>query len=220
MRAGYATRLMNGSLQDAFAKVRADSRLQFVFPSVTPPPKPPHWLVALSQGLMVVFKLIGSLWPVLKVVIWLVIVTALITGVVYLALFAWRCRRRSSRAPKKTVAMALEAWRPSEGQARALLAEADAMAAAGRFEEAAHLLLLRSVEDIQNRRPAAVRPSLTSRDIANLDALPAAARDAFSTIAAVVEASWFGGQSVDADGFIRCRRVYEAFALPEAWVRA
>src|SRR5690606_1197116 len=53
------------------------------------------------------------------------------------------------------------------GAARALLAEADALAAAGRFAEATHLLLYRSVEDIETRRPGLVRPAMTSRELAD-----------------------------------------------------
>src|SRR3546814_10172873 len=48
------------------------------------------------------------------------------------------------------------------GAARALLAEADALAAEGRFAEAAHLLLYRSVEDIEGRRPGLVKPDRKS----------------------------------------------------------
>ena len=47
------------------------------------------------------------------------------------------------------------------GAARARLADADALAAAGRFAEAVHLLLYRSVDDISDRRPGLVRPAMT-----------------------------------------------------------
>jgi Domain of unknown function (DUF4129) len=198
----------------AFAQVRADPSLQFAFPaSEAFNARPPGWLLALIKGIV-------AIWPFLQAMIWVVIAGVAIAGGVYLALHLNERRRRPKPARPAPEASALPAWRPSEHQARALLAEADAMAAAGRFEDAAHLLLLRSIEDIRQRRPAAVRPALTSRDIAGLEALPPAARSAFAAIAEVVEASWFGGRAVDAPGFAHCRRVYEAFALPTAWTAA
>ena len=84
------------------------------------------------------------------------------------------------------------------GAARALLSEADALAAEGRFAEAVHLLLYRSVEDIDGRRPGLVKPAMTSRDLAEARDLPGVARDAFSRIARAVEISLFGGRSIDA----------------------
>ena len=62
---------------------------------------------------------------------------------------------------------------------------------AGRYSEAAHLLLFRSIEDIDARRPDLVRPALTSRDIAALPRSPARPRRAFARIAMMVERSLF-----------------------------
>jgi hypothetical protein len=62
-----------------------------------------------------------------------------------------------------------------------------------------------------------VRPALTSRDIARLDAMPGEARTAFGRIAEAVERSFFGGRAVDADVFGRCRADYQAFAFSEGW---
>ena len=100
-----------------------------------------------------------------------------------------------------------------------LLADADALAARGLYAEAAHILLLRSVQDIEKRQPNAVRVSLTTREIMALKALPDAARPAFSRIGRTVESSLFGGAPVDSDAFAECRQAYEAFALPDAWAR-
>jgi hypothetical protein len=59
--------------------------------------------------------------------------------------------------------------------------------------------------------------SLTSRDIAKVEALPRQARDVFSGIAEAVEQSLFGGRPLDRDGFIRCRQAYEAFTEAGSW---
>lgn len=108
-------------------------------------------------------------------------------------------------------------WRPEAGPARALLAEADALAAQGLFSDAAHLLLFRSIEDIDARRPNLVRPALTSRDIAGTHQLPAVPRRAFSTIVLLVERSLFGGKQLVENDWSRCRAAYEEFAFAGAW---
>jgi hypothetical protein len=110
-----------------------------------------------------------------------------------------------------------EAWRPAPEQARALLEEADRLAAEGLYVEAAHLILLRSIQDIHARRPRAVAVSLTSRDIAGLEALPPPARTLFSGIAEAVEISLFGGRPLDREGYARCRDAYQDFAEAGSW---
>ncbi|MEO8113408.1 MAG: DUF4129 domain-containing protein, partial [Phenylobacterium sp.] len=105
-----------------------------------------------------------------------------------------------------------------DGQgARSLLEEADRLAAEGAFDAAAHTLLFRSLEDIAGRRPGLLRPALTSRDIAQIDAMPPSARQAFAAIAQAVEHSFFGGRTLAAGDFARCRAAYESFAFAEGW---
>jgi hypothetical protein len=115
------------------------------------------------------------------------------------------------------LAAGAEPWRPAPEEARALLEEADRLAAEGRFVDAAHLILLRSIQDIQARRPRAVAVSLTSRDIAGLEALPPPARALFSGIAEAVEISLFGGRPLDRDGYARCRDAYSNFVEAGSW---
>lgn len=79
------------------------------------------------------------------------------------------------------------------------------------------LILHRSIEEIDDRRPRLVRPAFTAREIGRLDDIPQSARATFAAIAAVVEHSLFGGRPVDAAAFAACRRAYAAFALPGAW---
>jgi hypothetical protein len=110
-----------------------------------------------------------------------------------------------------------ETWRPAPEVARALLEDADRLAEQGLYEEAAHLILLRSIQDIAARKPRAVQPSLTSRDIASLTVLSSSARETFTGIALAVEESLFGGRPMSREGFGRCRQAYEAFAAPGAW---
>ncbi len=106
---------------------------------------------------------------------------------------------------------------PDEAEARSLLREADALARDGRFAEAVHLLLFRSIEDIQTRRNKPLPKALTSREIGALDGLPQRPRLALGPIIALVERSFFGGYTVDQTGWTKARAAYEAFAFGEAW---
>ena len=107
--------------------------------------------------------------------------------------------------------------RPERSRAAALLEDADALAAEGRFAEAVHLLLFRSIDDIQEKHSGLVARSLTSREIGALSILPSAVKDALSPIIRIVERSFFGGRDVDADGWQEARSSYETFAFGGAW---
>jgi hypothetical protein len=127
----------------------------------------------------------------------------------------WRLPRRRSLA--EPVAVADEEWTPDAAPVRAWLREADALAAERRYAEAAHSLLIRSVEDMARRRPRLVRPALTSRELAASPDVPVPARALFSDIAALVERSLFGGRAVAADDWQVARAAYTDYALPQAW---
>jgi len=110
-----------------------------------------------------------------------------------------------------------EAWRPEEAQAVQLLDEADVLANAGRYDEAARLLLHRSIGEIDAHRPDLVRPALTSRDIAGHPLLPTGPAAAFARIAALVERSLFARRPLGADDWQDCRAAYREFAFVEGW---
>ena len=80
-----------------------------------------------------------------------------------------------------------------------------------------HLLLFRSIEDIQTRIEIGVPRSLTAREIGKLGFLPDRARTALSPIIAIVERSFFGGRDVDESGWHTARASYEDFAFGEQW---
>jgi Domain of unknown function (DUF4129) len=77
--------------------------------------------------------------------------------------------------------------------------------------------LLRSVEDIERRKPNMLKPSSTAREISVAQSLPERARDTFGLIARHVEASLFGGRNLDAGGWDQCREAYGRFALAGEW---
>ena len=197
-------------LAKAHARLLEDQSLQFDRAGFSPP-EVPAWLRWFPDAL-------DAIAPLLKWAFWigLILLAALIVFAIGREIV--RLRRPPSR-PKKPGSPVVEEWRPDARAAKDLLADADALAARGLYAEAAHILLLRSVQDIEKRQPNAVRVSLTTREIMALKALPDTARPAFSKIGRTVERSLFGGAPMDADAFAECRRAYEAFALPDTWVR-
>lgn len=191
----------------AHERMLADRTLQFDFPAITPP-RPPAWLKVVGEVLEAIAPLLGYLF-------WIA-VAAGVGLILFMIVREILTRTGVVAAPARREMIAELDLRPTAEQARVLLADADALAADGRFAEAAHLLLLRRVQDIRDQRPGLVQPSLTSRDIAALPELPDGARGAFAAIAVVVERSFFGGRDVGADDWSLCRRTYEAFALDGA----
>ena len=212
------------ALASAQARLMGDKTLQFSFAKAPPPPtqRPlPHWLQAFLHWLGDVLRAIaGFFGGVGKLSEWLFIGgLVLVLGLVLFFIGREIIRARwpglvRRKLPPKPQAVD---WRPEASAARALLEDADRLAAAGDYAEAVHLILYRSIEDIEGRRPRLLRPAFTAREIAELPGLPEPARHTFAVIAYVVEHSFFGGRAVDADGFKECRRAYEAFAFPGAW---
>ncbi len=186
------------------ALMQADG-LQHAFSAMPAPKPPPPWLEPL-------FRALQAATPVLKVVFWagviagaLLLLWVIVRDLPFAAAFR---RRRKPAAPAAD-------WRPDAAAARALLEDADRLAREGRFEEAIHLLLFRSIEDIAVRRPGAIRAAFTSRDIVEAAPLSEAGRSAFRVITEAVERSFFAGRPAGSADFDRCRGHYEAFALAE-----
>jgi len=198
----------HSSFEQAHQALKGQGDFQFSFPLYVAP-KEPEWVKALGQFLHDNGHWLGWLaW---------IVVGALVLYILYRLAMAYGpdiVKWRPGKKPEKPLLQQAVTWRPTEIQARQLLKESDALAAQGRYSEAVHLLLLRSIEDIQERRAGLVRPTLTSREIAMLRALPGPARQAFNFIARVVERGRFAALPIGADDFRACRQEYEAFALP------
>ena len=193
-------------IAEAHQRLLADKSIQFDLVPFTVE-KPPPWLADLV-------KFLSS--PAVKWSFWIVVGLAVLAILALILHHFWGIPlpwKRRKEAPAEDV----ESWQPAVEPARALLREADALAAQGRFDEAAHLLLFRSIEDIEARRPRLVRPALTSRDIAGAPNIPPEPRSAFSTIVALVERSLFGGRALAEPDWRECRSAYERFAFAEAW---
>ena len=188
----------DAALADAHHRMVTSGRVQLDLP-VFEPPQLPDWLRPL-------FEALARAGPLVEYGFW--------TGVALVLLWAlWRLARwlipllRQWRRDAADAAPA-EQWAPELAPTRALLVEADGLAAAGAYAEAVHLLLLRSVEQIEARFPGQLRQSWTSRDIARAAILPPAMAAAFGAIAAVVEAGLFGRQPVGEAAWRQCREAY------------
>lgn len=194
----------------AFSQVRGDSDIQFTASFAKPPEPPPEWwgdvIKWLGKVLEPVAQALAYVWPVLSKLL----MGALVVGVLALL---WVILSPYIADWRERGASAVPDWTPDRDVARKLLEEADALAAAGRYDEAAHLLLYRSIEDIEARRPGLLKPSSTSREIGAFLALSERARSAFGVIAGHVEASFFARRPLDRSAWDSSREAYRAFAL-------
>lgn len=196
------------ALAAAHSQLLGDSDLQFRFGTFLPD-KPPDWLAP-------VLRFFTTIAPAMKIVFWC-LVAALAAYLLFLAGRELWLRRRTSSREKPALTPEWPEWRPARADAELLLSDADILASRGKYDEAVHLILLRSIQDIGRHRPAAVKPALTSREISLLGSLPDSARHAFATITGVVERSLFGGCAATATEFRACRDEYERFAFSETW---
>ncbi|MCE9522199.1 MAG: hypothetical protein K8S25_07175 [Alphaproteobacteria bacterium] len=186
----------------------ADPSLQFRIEH-TPPPKPPEWLSWLEP----LADLIKFISPVLGYVFWAGVIV--IAGMIAYAILNEVLRRLPRNAPASSEPFVAPEpqFRPAAARAHALLEEADRLAREGRFAEAVRILLHRSIEDMEQAFPAAIAPSMTSREISKLQYLSAGGRATFTKIAEAVEASLFGGRALNATHFADCRAAYSNFVF-------
>jgi hypothetical protein len=202
--------------------VRAASDIQYAPVKVPEQSPPPEWLQRFFKWLGEVLEpfgdflanVFGSIGRFLgvsgQVIMWSTLALAA-TLIVYLL---WRTfAPMLANAPRGGPGETAPEWAPDARQALALLEDADKLAAEGRFEEATHLLLKRSVGQIVEARPGLLEPSSTAREIAELPDLSHGARSAFGVIAERVERSLFALRSLSAEDWQAARAAYAEFAL-------
>lgn len=192
--------------------VRGDATIQYApLPPYRPPP-PPDWLKTLGEWLEKLFaplgKALGLSWPVVE---WLLIALAALA----VLFIAWRLAQPLLSRMRHAPPPAEPEWAPGRAEALALLEDADRLAAEGRFGEAAHLLLQRSVRHIAEVRPEWLMPASTAREIMHMPALPRRARAAFATIAERVERSRYALRALDERDWTEARAAYADFALQQ-----
>jgi len=200
---------------EGWEKLREAGDIQFApvdIPDIPPPE--PTWF---SRAIDALLQFLGTiLQPVAGFIAnfwWLFAIAAAALALYFLARL-YGPLARTARASAATGAIAdAPDWRPDESESLALLEDADRLAAEGRFDEATHLLLMRSVGQIAAARPDWVEPSSTARELAALPALPDAARAAFRIVADRVERSLFALRSLDRADWEAARAAYAEFAL-------
>ena len=206
-------------LEHALAALEADEGLQKARPEWTPEPRENNRRNRsgpnpIAEFFAALFRVIG---PLLGYLLIMIIILAILAGLYMVFGESITLRGRQKDAHDSPDVSTVPNLRPAQAQARALLEDADALAAQGRFAEAVHLLLFRSIDDIQKQRSGVIVRSLTSREIGALGVLPTSVRDALLPIIRIVERSFFGGQDVTEKGWTEARASYERFAFGEAW---
>jgi hypothetical protein len=204
----------DGDIQ--WQELRSADDIQFSPIEPTQPPEPPdwwkdfiEWLGNLLAPVADFFAALGRLIGVSgQVIMWLFIGIAVLLIGLLIFRFVSSGSIRRSKAPEPEAQ-----WTPDSAEALALLDDADRLAAEGRYDEATHMLLKRSVGQIAAARPGLLEPSSTAREISSMPALSQAARGAFGTIAERVERSLFALRSLSADDWQAARAAYAEFAL-------
>ena len=209
----------NGDFLRDWQAVRGDDSIQYAPLPEPEEPETPEWLERFLDWLGDVFSPVGEAlatamgaiglsWPVLQ---WALLALAVLGVGVLVFRFVQPFRHRAPEPTRQPE------WAPDRHAALDLIAEADRLAAEGRFDAATHLLLQRSVGQIAELRPDLLRPSSTAREIAALPVLSDAAREAFAAIATRVERSLFALRRLDETDWQAARAAYSRFALgPEA----
>lgn len=163
----------------------------------------PGWLFSIFENDVVLafFRVVGD---IMQVVFWIGLV-AIAGLVIYFAYRTFAARVGRNRPQK---AKPLAPYTPSEAVLRDLLREADALAASGDHAGAARLLLRRSIEDLERRRPGAISRAMTAREIGMLDLLTEKTREAYSAIATLVERAHYAHRPITESDYASARHGY------------
>lgn len=148
---------------------------------------------------------------------------ALLAGIAALVLFflgnlaldlvrnrgAFKPNREPAAAPPRPVETP-----PMEGRRadRGTLAEADRLAAEGRFSEAIHHLLLAALARLHHELGPRIAPALTGPEVLRLPVLPPAAVEPLTRLVQLSEINHFGGRSAAEPDYRRCRDDFLRFS--------
>ncbi|MEP1422265.1 MAG: hypothetical protein ABJK59_10895 [Erythrobacter sp.] len=198
--------------------VRNDPDIQFEEFAMAPPEvREPGWFDAILGGIAEflswilgpIGQFLGLNWNIIQ---WVLLGLLAAFVLYWIARSVGPLARSGAGDSAKTAAGSDPEWQPSQEESAALLEDADRLAAEGRFDEATHLLLKRSVTQIAATRPDWVEPSSTARELAALPALSTPARSAFKTISERVERSLFALRTLDRNDWEAARGAYADFA--------
>ena len=123
-----------------------------------------------------------------------------------------RFGRKQRPAKPAAEAPRIETVPPAQREAeRRTLAEADALAAEGRFSEAIHLLLLVAMERLRRELGPRVAPAMTSREVLRLSPIPENVTAPLTRMVALSEIKHFGGRAADEPDYRICREDFLRF---------
>jgi Domain of unknown function (DUF4129) len=157
-----------------------------------------------------------------KLVVWAMIAIAIGLVVFFLGGLAWDLLRGRSGFKRKHrqkvegptfVETPLATRRTAEERT---LAEADKLAAEGRFSEAIHLLLLVALERLRRELGPRIAPAMTSREVLRLAPIPGEAAAPLTRMVALSEINHFGGRRAAAQDYGACRSDFLQFSGLEA----
>jgi hypothetical protein len=183
-------------IEKAKAAVMANGDLQLQLPSGAEPPG--GWNFSLSDI------------PIPPLLLWAILIAGALALLFYLlrdALPLWRRSRDGTWQAPGIEGAGLQAR--SAGEA---MQAADALARQGRYVEAMHVLLLKSLADMRQSLGLHIAESLTSREILRKVTLPEAGEAALRDIVGRVEWTYFGEHEADASDYEACRGRFDEFA--------
>jgi len=149
---------------------------------------------------------------VLSLVQWVLIAAAAVAVVALLAIL-WRAPLDSRPRPPVSPGSAPEASLPP-ADPRHLLARADELAAAGRFAEAMHYVLLAAMARLAGGQQRKSADSLTSWELLRAAALAPHQSQALRDLVLRVERAWFGQRPAGPDDYRQVRGSFEEFVSP------
>ena len=176
-------------IEKARTAVMADGDLQLQLPSGTEPPD--GWSFSLPDI------------PIPAALLWVILIAGVLAIAFYLfkdALPLWLRARDGNWQTPGPERGSLQSR--SAGEA---MQAADELAQQGRYVEAMHVLLLKSLADMRQQLSLHFAESLTSREILRKVALSEAGQAALRDIVARVEWTYFGEHEAEASDYEACR---------------
>jgi hypothetical protein len=153
--------------------------------------------------------------PIASSMLWVIVIVVVLLLIVFLVR---ELRGYESPAQVGVAAGPGEAAETTAAIVEQPLDDAEALARAGRFGEAIHALLLRTLEELMRRLDRPLPRSKTSREILAEVRLPEEARGALGHLVSAVEVSFFGGAEPGEGDYQACVERFRRFA--DAYTRS
>lgn len=154
----------------------------------------------------------GTVGSIVGGILWAVLIAVGILFIVWLVLYLARARS-GGRAATDADGEGTDDAAPIDPKVvTAPRADAEALAAQGRYAEAIHTLLLQTLQRLIDNARVSVPDSLTSREILDRVPLPDPAFAALGDLVGAVEVSHFGPDVPGQSDYARCRARFDVFA--------